>query len=440
MQRLLLDELIKWRNRSSRLPLLLRGARQTGKTTIIRQLGEKYFDNIVEINFELEPDLKICFEDLEPKKITNQICTIKKQKINLGKTLLFLDEIQDCPKAIQALRYFKEKMPELHVIGAGSLLEFALNQADFRMPVGRVEYLYLYPMNFIEFLMACGEDQIIEYINTVTVNEPMPDAIHNRCLELLKYYTIVGGMPEIIKNYIKNEDFMRLQSLQLQLLANYRNDFGKYASKVYQGHCQTLFNKMPELVSKHFRYVNVDPSIDSRALKIALSLLQQAGLIYSVHETQLSGLPLNAHMNQKKFKLLLLDLGLIKAAGKIDPETILNNPLLDIRNGALAEQFVAQELISYEKSFDKAELFYWSRDKRGSQAEIDYIFVNKEQIIPIEVKAGKTGRMKSMQLCLESYNLDLGVKLSYAPLELHKKILSVPLYMINQIERLTSSG
>jgi len=436
MRRYLTKQLVKWKESASRLPLLLCGARQTGKTYLVEDFGQKYFDNIVIINFELNPEYKLCFKTLQPAQILLQLRALTHEPITAGQTLLFLDEIQECPEAIQALRYFKEQISDLHIIGAGSLLEFALKDGHFSMPVGRVEFLYLYPMNFIEFLYALGEDAIVEIIQQANFQNGLPEAIHARCLELLRWYALVGGMPAVVNSYIKERDFERIQNLQINLLATYRNDFGKYASHIQQKYCQVIFNKMPNIFSKHCKYVDIDPTIESRYLKSALSLMIQAGILTPVYQSLATGLPLNANINEKKFKLLFFDTGLMKAAGKLDSDLLLSENFMDIRTGALAEQLVGQQLLTYQPPYDHAEIFYWQRDKKGSQAEVDYLVVHRDHIIPLEVKAGSTGRLRSLHLFMEHCKSPYGIRLSTAPLKEEGKVLSIPIYMLSEVYRL----
>jgi len=436
MIRYITQQLVKWKDIPSRMPLLLRGARQTGKSYIVEDFGTHYFDNLVTINFELNPEFKFSFRSLNPTQILQELHALTRQPIVPGKTLLFLDEIQECPQAIQSLRYFKEQIPALHVISAGSLLEFALDGDKFKMPVGRVEFLYLYPMNFIEFLYALKEDALVDMIRHASFNQQFSLAVHERCLELLRLYIIIGGMPGVVKSYIQENDLQRCQSLQINLLATFRNDFGKYANLAQQPYCQLLFNKMPDLASRHFKYVDVDPTADNRGLKTALNLLIKAGLITLVKQTSASGLPLNANINEKRFKLLFLDVGLIKAAGKLDIDILLNNNLMDIRTGAISEQFIGQSLLTIQPGYDQADLFYWQRDKKGSEAEVDYLITYKENIIPIEVKSGSTGRLRSLQLFMEEKEIPLGVCMSTNELRKEKNIAFIPLYMLSEITRL----
>ncbi len=436
MRRLLLQELIKWSKRPSRMPLLIRGARQIGKTYVVEQFAAANFNHHVTINFELFPEYKTCFDTLQVDKIIQQLGILTGQAIIPGQTLLFLDEIQECPEAIRALRYFKEQLPELHVIGAGSLLEFALSQAQFRMPVGRVEFLYLYPMNFTEFLYALGEDQLVDFLKNVSLTDTIPSALHEHGLAQARLYMLLGGMPAVLQSYLVEQDLQRVQALHMQLLATYRNDFGKYASLNAQTYCQAIFNKMPDLIAKHFKYVDVDPALDGRSLKNALNLLVKAGIVSPVKMTQATGLPLNVHVNEKKFKLLFLDLGLVKAAGKLSAEVLMNTQFLDVRSGALAEQYVGQQLLTLSPSYTEGELFYWQRDVRGAQAEVDYVIAYNEHIIPLEVKAGSAGRLRSLQMFLQEKQSPYGIKISTDPLKVEKNIIHLPIYLLNELMRL----
>lgn len=436
MKRSIIKQLVKWKNRHDRMPLLLRGARQVGKTYVVEQFGKECFTHFLTLNIELQPEMKSCFNSLEPEAILLAIEVLLKQKIIPGETLLFIDEIQGCPKAIEALRYFKEKVPALHVIAAGSLLEFVLNDHQFSMPVGRVEFLFLYPLSFSEFLLATGDENLEQYLTTVGIQDKIPEAIHQKALASLKLYFILGGMPAVIDSYIHAQDILRCQELQAFVLNTYRNDFGKYASAANQKHCQRVFNKAPYLVAKRFKYVDVDPDVQSRELKKAVAALRLAGIIMPVYLSKATGLPLNTSVSEKDFKLLFLDTGLVKYVSKIDAELLLNKDLLLVNDGAMAEQFVGQELIAHQPSFDHAELFYWHKEQRLGSAEIDYILQFKDKIIPIEVKAGKSGRLKSLHIFINEKSSPIGVKISQDIFGFDGKLLSLPLYMISELPRL----
>jgi uncharacterized protein len=436
MKRVIINELVKWKDRADRMPLLLRGARQVGKTYIIEHFGKAYFEDMISINLELQPRLKSCFNTLQPNLIIQALEIEAQKSIVAGKTLLFIDEIQECPAAIEALRYFKEKHPDLHLIAAGSLLECVLNDADFSLPVGRVEFLFLYPLSFSEFLLALGDEKLCEYLSHVQLMDKIPESIHNKAIERLKLYFVLGGMPAVVQSYIDNNDLLRCQQLQSFVLNTYRGDFGKYAHVVNPKYCQRVFEKAPNLIAKKFKYVDVDPDVQSRELKKAVTALRLAGIITPVFLSKTTGLPLNASINEKDFKLLFLDVGLVKYASRIDASLLLREDVLLINNGAIAEQFVGQELIAHQPSFDHAALFYWHKEQSQGSAEIDYLIQYKNHIIPLEVKAGKSGRLKSLQIFMHEKNNPIGIKISQDIFYYDGKILSLPLYMIADLSRL----
>lgn len=423
------------------MPLLLRGARQVGKTHLVSTFGQQEFRHFVHINFELNPEHKNCFISLEPESIVTAIEAVTKTKVISGDTLLFLDEIQECPNAINALRYFKEKMPELHVIAAGSLLEFAINDEDTNVPVGRVQSLYLKPMTFKEYLLAAGYHNILEILANLTVKNTINPAINHKLEQLLREYFVLGGMPAVINHYIEHKDVQYCNILQLSLLNTFRNDFGKYASKVKHKYLQKIFEQAPVMIDKHFQFSKVDPHMQARDLREALDALKDAGLLYDICATAASGLPLNMTINAKKFKILFLDVGLTKASSNIDAAIMLQKELLLINQGQLVEQFVGQELLAHMPPYTDGKIFYWQRDKHGSTAEIDYITNINDNIIAIEVKSGKTGRLKSLQSFLQDrsagYNT-VGVRISLHPLAFDRGILSIPLYMVHELKRLVT--
>jgi uncharacterized protein len=439
MQRMLEAELLNWKNQPSRMPLLLRGARQVGKTFLALSWGKQNFDNLISINFEQQREFIPCFEQLYPTKIISSLEAILRQPIIPVKTLLFLDEIQECPQAILALRYFKEQLPDLHIIGAGSLLEFTLNDPAFRMPVGRIQSLYLKPLSFQEYLQSNGYDALLELLANLTPSETLNTAVEQKLQELLREYFVLGGMPEVIQHYQQQHNWMQVQIIQSSLLTTYRNDFGKYASTTKHKYLQRLFDTVPSMVGQHFQYSKVDPDMQARDLRLALDCLIDAGIVYKVYRTSAAGLPLNAAMSEKKFKLLFLDIGLVKAKSLLDPSLMLQKDLMLLNQGMLVEQFVGQELLAYAQPYYPAEIFYWQRDKEGSKAEVDYVLQANDVILPIEVKAGKTGRLRSLQEFMKEKKTPFGIRLSLHPLSFEKGILSVPLYMIHELRRLISS-
>ena len=435
MEREIEHELDEWKERPSRKPLLLRGARQVGKTYSVRQFAKRHFKNLVEINFELSPEYKKCFEFLDPHKIINLIHSMSSEVISEGKTLLFLDEIQDCPRAIMALRYFKEMMPKLHVIGAGSLLEFALNSAEFRMPVGRVEFLYQKPLSFRSFLKVIGYKALQERLDQVTLADPLEPVLHDKLLGLVKEYLVVGGMPESIASYIEAKKLAECQRVQSAILATYRSDFGKYAKDVLHKYLQSVFDKVPYLATKHFKYVKVDREMRSRDIKQAVSLLCDAGFLHKVCLSSAGGLPLIALMDDSKFKLLMLDVGLMTQASHMSSDILFAQDVLRVNEGAISQQFVGQELLAYGEKSVEAKLFFWKKEKKSSSAEVDYLTTFGSKMIPIEVKSGGAGKLKSLQVFMSQHKCPLGIRISQKPLTLEGNVLSLPFYMISQLSR-----
>lgn len=423
-----------WKKDNHRLPLLLRGARQVGKSYMVTEFGRKAFNEQAIINFEQNPEYKECFATLNPKEIVENISLLQKKDILPGHTLLFLDEIQECPKAITALRYFYEQMPELHVIGAGSLLEFALSSEDFKMPVGRIQYLYMRPLSFGEFLDAIGENKSRQFIREYRIDKPLNRAIHEHLLSLVKKYTVLGGMPAVIAEYLSSGNLNKCQQIQRVIIQTYRDDFGKYAKKIKHKYLQKVFYAIPKLVGNKFKYSNVDIQTQSRDLKEALELLEQAGIAYRVKRTSGEGLPLEANVKERHFKVIFLDIGLMQNICGINIETLFAEDLMGVNAGAVAEQFVGQEILAYQDKFQDASLYYWAREARNSSAEIDYLITCGSLVIPVEVKHGKTGSLRSMHLYLEKYKSPKGVRISSLPFSSSLPIISVPLYAIETLE------
>ena len=436
MKRYLNQQLIKWKQQPGRLPLLLRGARQVGKTFLIEAFGKQMFANMLTINFELKPEYKSCFTTLDPTDIVNRLTLLSRTVIQPGETLLFLDEIQDCPEAIQALRYFKERMPDLHVIAAGSLLEFVLNAPDFKMPVGRIQSLYLKPLSFYEYLTALGKETWCDYLHSLTLTQSIDPVLHQQLLQNVKEYLLLGGMPAVVAHYAQHKDYAFCQELQAAILETYRSDFGKYAKKTDHKYLQLLFSKIPGLVGKTIKYASISQEVQARELKHAIQLLAYAGILHPIYACHASGLPLNAGQHENKFKLLFLDVGLMQYTARLSADIVLTEDILLLNRGSLAEQFVGQELVHIMPAYERSELFYWQREKISSTAEVDYVMPVGSRIIPIEVKAGKTGRLKSLQVFLQEKQTTLGVRISQNRLSYEKNILSIPLYMIAEMERL----
>lgn len=436
MQRDIESALIAWKNSSTHLPILLRGARQVGKSYLVERFAEAHFDHVVTVNFELFPDLKSVFSSLDPHELIKLLGLRLSADIIPGKTLLFLDEIQECPNAIMALRYFKEKMPDLHVIAAGSLLEFALADESFRMPVGRVQFFYVKPLSFKEFLNAKGLTKLRLFIEEVDWKTAIPEPIHQQLLGLVKEYSVLGGMPAVVNEYLHHNSYQAAQNMQNILLSTYENDFAKYAKGVSIEHLRMLFRKIPNQVAQQFKYSHITQEVQSRELKLALQKLIRAYIAYPVYATSASGLPLNALINEKKFKLLFLDIGLIRSASHLAAELLLSEGFSAVNKGALAEQFVGQELLAYQDLLLAPELFFWARDKKNANAELDFVTQVEGEIVPIEVKSGAYGSLKSLQLFMNEHASRFGIRVSTHPFSAHEKLLSIPFYLVSEIARL----
>lgn len=434
MKRTLEKELIDWKERSDRKPLLVRGARQIGKTFLIEKFARQNFESVVTVNFEELREARLSFEgDLSPSYILRDLSTRLRKPIIPGKTLLFFDEIQACPNALLSLRFFKEQMPEMHIIGAGSLLEFIMGDERFSFPVGRIEYLYMRPLSFIEFLEAKEEELALSWLKEATPHKPVGAATHASLVTSVKEYFMIGGMPEAIASVLNTGQLLELDRIRYNLLNTYENDLGKYPKSSQQKFMKLLFEAAPRLIGDHFKYSKIHPHAQSRDYLESLDVLSRTGILHQVFANAASGIPLAAQQNCKKFKLLFLDIGLIPQATR---SLISTEDLTLINGGDLAEQFVGQELIAYAQPYTRAILYYWEREKKGSDAEVDYVIEVGPHIIPIEVKSGAKGRLRSLKQFMEEKKSILGLRISQAPLALEGNILSVPFYMIQEIPRL----
>ena len=440
MKRIIDGNLKQWKNSRVRQPMLVRGARQVGKTYSVTAFGKAEFDNVVSVNFEEQPELNNCFSDFNPKAIIDRISILTRSVIQPGRTLLFLDEIQECPKAITSMRYFYEKLPELHIIGAGSLIEFALRSEDFRMPVGRVQSVFMFPLSFEEFLTAMGEDKLRDYTHTVNLQTGMEQIFQKRFEHLLRQYLLIGGMPGAVNAFASNVSMEEIQRLQSGIFRTYADDFAKYASTAKHKYLREVFASAPRMVGQRYKYSHINPNIESKFLKEALGLLCDARCMIRICHASGAGIPLAARINERKFKVAFLDVGMMQNALGIQTSIILNKSVMQINTGSVAEQYAAQELLACADPYSDTKLYFWARDARGSSAEIDYLIDIDGVPIPVEVKAGATGSLKSMRLFLEGCpETPLGVRYSMYELSHCDKILSIPLYLINQTTRLIRS-
>ncbi len=392
----------KWKTNKFRKPLILRGARQVGKTYAVRRLGRK-FKSFVEVNFErLEGAASIFEKDLIPEKIILSLSLLLKTQIIPGETLLFFDEVQEAPRAILALRYFFEEMPDLHVIAAGSLLEFAI--AKVGIPVGRVSMLYMYPLSFIEYLVATSNQLIGKEILNHSVGVPIEEAVHRQILSLLGEYLSIGGMPEAVTRWTQTKDPANALNVLQQIAATYRQDFEKYARKAQVKYLEQLFRQIPHLVSKKFSYREIHGEYRKRELAPALELLERANIIHMIRCSSGQGIPIGAETDFDIFKVIYLDIGLCQAILGSDISIWFLQPLEGFENrGEIAEGFIGQELICYANPENKAEIHFWKRKHKNSSAEVDYLIQRGETILPIEVKSSHGNTLRSLHLFLETH-------------------------------------
>ncbi len=424
MKRFVEEELIQWKNSPRRKPLVLRGARQVGKTWLVEQFLAKDFEEFVKIDLEKRRDLHAIFgENLEPKRILN-LLELATKKIIPGRTLLFLDEIQACPRALMALRYFYEEIPDLHVVVAGSLLEFVF--AEISIPVGRLHYLYVHPMTFYEYLIALGKASMAEEIRKPP--STLSPVAHEQIMAELKNYFFVGGMPECVKTWRDTVSLRTVAEVQTEILDTYRDDFAKYTPRTDPRCLDAVLLRVAQSVGEQLKYTRLNETHTGPTNRKAFELLAQARIVHKISACNPSGLPLGATANPQKFKAAFLDIGLMQRLCQvpIDME-IQQDDLLAIYRGKLAEQFVAQEMLATSQG----AIFYWSRENRGSNAEVDYLVVRNGVIYPVEVKSGASGALRSLHLLLQTYpECPAGFVLSSRPYTQmpEQKLIFLPLY------------
>jgi len=431
MKRIIDHYLKEWKQQADRKALLIRGARQVGKTYSIRILGNS-FEELVEINLEKNPEYAELFRlNLDPQRILRDLRLITGKRLIPGRSLLFFDEVQQHPAIVTALRYFYEEIPELHVIAAGSLLEFALESIG--IPVGRVASLYMYPMSFLEFLVACDKQSMAKYLldeSPFFIN----NAIHEQLLILTGEYLVLGGLPEVIATWIKFQELDHCGKTLDIIIAAYRQDFTKYSKRHQIKYVDLLFNEVPALVGKKFKYSALSGTWKARELAPALELLRKASIVHTVTHSSGNNTPLKAESNPDRFKTLFFDIGLAQRTLGADVIPWLLNPATSINNaGAVAETFVGQELIAYSNPWAQAELHYWHRETRSSNAEVDYLLAISNQIIPVEVKAGATGSLQSLRVFLAEKNAPYGIRLCGQPSSTHENLHTYSIYAISSL-------
>lgn len=427
--------LISWKLEDNRKPLLLRGARQVGKTSTVREFA-KTFDYYIEIDFlnSKNNDIKELFsKNSSVKDLCQKIAVIQNVPIEENKTLLFFDEIQECPKAIEKLRYFYEEFPNLHVIAAGSLLEFALEDLP-SFGVGRIRSIFMYPLSFEEFLMFQNYSALVEHLKLASPNYPLSDIFHKKLLQELRNFLILGGMPEVVTTWCKTHDYLKCTQIQNDLLLSYQDDFSKYRKRVPVSRIQEVFRSVAEQGQGKFVYKKVNPDIRSEQIKTALETLILAGLVYPVTHTAANGIPLGAEVREDYRRMIYFDTGLLQRQLGLKAENILVSDDFDVINkGAIAEVFVGLELIKSASCYEKNNLYCWHREQSGSNAEVDFVIQKYEEIIPIEVKSSKKGSMQSLRQFLTLKQKTYGIRTSLENFCEYEDIKVYPLYAIGNI-------
>ncbi|MCH9744527.1 MAG: ATP-binding protein [Gammaproteobacteria bacterium] len=432
MKRYIFKQLQTWKNSKKRKPLILMGARQVGKTYILKAFGAQEYENIVYLNFEDNPDLKKLFDqNLTPAHLIKVIQVEYSTKIKPAETLIFFDEVQECPNALNCLKYFNESANEYHVCAAGSLLGVKLiNQKGF--PVGKVDFLHLYPLSFFEFLDAIGSEQYRQYLDELIKIELIPEPLHSKLIEHFRYYLYIGGMPEAIKEYIDSGDFNNVRAVQHSILNAYKLDFSKHAPANQIMKINQVWEVIPSQLAKEnkkFIYSIIRKGARAKEFEVAIQWLLEAGLIYKAYSIKKPQIPLNAYTNFEYFKIYFLDVGLLGAVSKLSPRSVLQNEtILKEFKGAIAENYAVQALMLQDEP-----TYYWTSD---GKAEVDFIFQNEDIVCPLEIKSGRSDKKKSLRIYAEKYHPNLMIRASTLNLRKDNNFLNCPLYLLSQLKKL----
>ena len=424
MQRKLLQILIKWKEKGDRKPLIIRGARQVGKTWLMKEFGKTHYDNIAYVNFETALSLHHIFESgFEVEKLIMALKIETGTDIIPGETLIILDEIQECEAAITSLKYFQENANQYHIVAAGSLLGVASNKKR-SFPVGKVDFLDLHPLSFSEFLLAVNEPQLLDLLQKKDWG--LITAFKSKYIDLLKHYYYVGGMPEVVLTYINQKDFKRVREKQLNILTSYEQDFSKHAPNEIVPRIRLVWQSIPSQLAKEnrkFTYGNLKKGARAREFELAIEWLTNAGIVHKVNRCNKPGMPLIAYTVLSDFKLFILDVGLLAAMGNLDIHTLIREQsLFEEFKGALTEQYVLQQL----KSIDQLPIYYWSAEK--ATAEIDFLIQYQNRIIPIEVKAAENLKAKSLKSYHQKFSPEMSIRTSLSDYRKEDWLVNLPLY------------
>jgi hypothetical protein len=429
MYRTAIEELHKWKAKRNKKPLIIRGARQVGKTWLMKEFGRVAFEKTVYINFDNNRRMTDLFSsDLDVERIVTGLELYCGQKIDPENTLLIFDEVQEVPKALTALKYFNENAPQYQIVCAGSLLGVALHQGT-SFPVGKVEFLNLYPLSFTEFLRAMGNGQFAELLQKGDFS--MAAAFKQTYIDMLKYYYYVGGMPEVVRSFSENKDFGEAREIQRRILDAYEQDFSKHAPHNVVPRIRMVWNSVPAQLAKEnkkFIYGLIKEGTRAREYEQALLWLTDCGLVHKVHRVKAPSMPLKAYEDWKAFKLFLVDVGLLSCMVNLNQSVLLDgNELFKEFKGALTEQYVLQQL----KTLKGLEIYYWTNDR--GRAEIDFVADNGSMVIPLEVKAETNLKAKSLKAYRQKFQPKLSVRTSMADYQRQERLLNLPLYAIEVI-------
>lgn len=450
MERACLGYLLNWLAAADRKPLVVRGARQVGKTWLIKHLAKLTGKQLIELNLEKQPSLVSLFTSNDPKQILLNLSTLHHQAIAPEHCLLFLDEIQAAPQLFSKLRWFAEDLPQLPVVAAGSLLEFVLAEHSFSMPVGRISYMHLEPLSFEEFLLAHDKKSLLEYLSAYTLANEIPIAIHEQLTTIFKEYILVGGLPAVVKSWVTERSLNKVNQLQHDLLATYRDDFSKYKGRIAIERLDEVMMAIPKMLGQKFVYSRVNTSIQTETIKQVLALLSKARICNYVQSSSANGVPLAAEIKEKYFKMIFLDTGLCCAALGLSLNQInAATEIILINNGGIAEQMAGQILRTINPPYIEPALYYWHREETKSNAEIDYVIQHGNQVIPVEVKAGSSGGLKSLHYFMGLKKFPVAIRINSdlpSATQISVKdqagnpvkycLISIPFYLIGQIHRL----
>ena len=422
-----------WSKETGRKPLLLRGARQVGKTSAVRALG-RHFKHYVEINFENDTEVSSFFnQNLDPEELCGRLSLYTRTPIVPGETLLFLDEIQSCIPAIKMLRYFYEKHPQQHLIAAGSLVEFALEEIP-SFGVGRLHSVFMYPFSFYEYLDALSDEVLAEACRGAGPEKPLPEPVHRQLIDRMKIFLLIGGMPESVIRYAQSGNLLQSHEVLEDLLTAYRDDFAKYRSRMSALFLNEVFESVMHQAEGKFIYERAAREAGNAQVKQALDLLMMAGLVYPVTHSSANGIPLGAEINPKYRRIIPCDTGIfLHILGIEKSDILLARDFKIINRGTLAEIFAGLELLKNGNNHAQRQLYCWHREKPQSSAQIDYLIQRGSSIVPIEVKSGTQGGMKSLRLFMKEKNIKRGIRTSLENFAQEEDFDIYPLYSISNL-------